>query len=78
MEIRVSSFFGLVEIAQLPIHQARLSRTTIDGMIHWALDGEVLVTVDSEARRILYAHHSVTVTHAFQGVTQRFQGICAA
>lgn len=31
MEIRVASFFGLTEIAQLPVHQARLSRTGRSG-----------------------------------------------
>jgi len=76
MEIRVESFFGVVEIAHLP-DQTCLSRTTIGSFTHFASNGEVLVTVDNEQRRILYAHYSVTVTHTFQGVTQSFQGIWA-
>lgn len=75
MEIRIESLFGLVEIACLPFHPARLSRTVIGTMTAYSLDGELMVAVDTEERRILYAHRSVTVIHQYQGAEQRFQGI---
>lgn len=78
MEIAIQSFFGLTEIALLPVPQVRLARTVIDGMIHWSLDGQILLTVDSEARRILFAHHTVTVIHQLDGHEQRFIGMEAA
>lgn len=78
MEIRIESFFGVTEIALLPVPQIRLACTTVGDMVHWSLDGEVMVTVDQDAQRILYAHRSVTVVHTFEGREQRFQGICAA
>jgi hypothetical protein len=71
-EIRVPSFFGVTEVAVLPVPRAVLSRTTIDGMVHLSLDDELLVTIDSEQRSISYAHHSVTVIHQYQGIAQGF------
>lgn len=80
MEIKVTSLFGFTEIAELPsgIHTAQLSRTVIGGFVHLALDAVVLVVIDPEEKRIIYAHRSVIVTHLFQGVTQTFHGIAAA
>ncbi len=78
MEIRVDSFFGVVETASIPVHPARIARTVIGTLTAYSLDGELMVAVDTEDRRIVYAHRSVTVTHAFQGMTQSFQGLATA
>ena len=78
MEIRITSFFGLTEIAYLPVDAWRVQRTATGAFVHFSLNGLVLVSVDTEQRRILYADRTVMVEHRFEGHVQRFRGICAA
>jgi hypothetical protein len=76
MKIQIKDMFGLTETAVIPdVKPAQIERTVIDGMEHFALGGVVLVTIDHEERRILFADKRVTVFHHFEGKCQRFQGI---
>lgn len=77
MHIQIKDHFGLTETAVIPdVKPAQIERVMIDNVEHFSLGSTVLVSIDHEERRILFAEKRVTVFHNFEGKVQRFQGIC--